>query len=126
MSPTSQAGGFPRPRRSTRTRPDCATARQPNRSSRGASITVTEVRVSPDLMQATAFVAPLGGGDVDKIVSALHRAAPYLRGQVVKAVKLRRAPNLGFVPDTSFDYASRIDAALRQPTVRRDTDGEDA
>ena len=92
----------------------------------GASITVTEVRVSPDLMQATAFVAPLGGGDVDKIVSALHRAAPYLRGQVVKAVKLRRAPNLGFVPDTSFDYASRIDAALRQPTVRRDTDGEDA
>ena len=92
----------------------------------GVSITVTEVRVSPDLLQATAFVAPLGGGDVDKIVAALHRAAPYIRGQVVKAVKLRRAPNLGFVPDTSFDYASRIDAALRQPTVRRDTDGEDA
>ena len=90
------------------------------------SITVTEVRVSPDLLQATAFVAPLGGGDIDKIVAALHRAAPYLRGQVIKAVKLRRAPNLGFVPDTSFDYASRIDAALRQPTVRRDTDGEDS
>ncbi len=90
------------------------------------SITVTEVRVSPDLLQATAFVAPLGGGDIDKIVAALHRAAPYIRGQVVKAVKLRRAPNLGFVPDTSFDYASRIDAALRQPTVRRDTDGEDS
>jgi ribosome-binding factor A len=92
----------------------------------GVSITVTEVRVSPDLLQATAFVAPLGGGDIDKIVAALHRAAPYIRGQVVKAVKLRRAPNLGFVPDTSFDYASRIDAALRQPTVRRDTDGEDS
>ncbi len=92
----------------------------------GVSVTVTEVRVSPDLMQATAFVAPLGGGDIDKIVAALHRAAPYIRGQIVKAVKLRRAPNLGFVPDTSFDYASRIDAALRQPTVRRDTDGEDA
>ena len=92
----------------------------------GVSVTVTEVRVSPDLLQATAFVAPLGGGDIDKIVAALHRAAPYIRGQVVKAVKLRRAPNLGFVPDTSFDYASRIDAALRQPSVRRDTDGEDA
>lgn len=92
----------------------------------GVSVTVTEVRVSPDLLQATAFVAPLGGGDIDKIVAALHRAAPYIRGQVVKAVKLRRAPNIGFVPDTSFDYASRIDAALRQPSVRRDTDGEDA
>jgi ribosome-binding factor A len=92
----------------------------------GLSITVTEVRVSPDLLQATVFVAPLGGGDIAKVVAALHRAAPYLRGQVVKAVKLRRAPNLGFVPDTSFDYATRIDAALRQSTVRRDTDGEDA
>ena len=92
----------------------------------GISITVSEVRVSPDLMKATAFVAPLGGGDVDTVVAALHRAAPYIRGQVVKEVKLRRAPDLSFVPDTSFDYASRIDTALRQPSVRRDTDGEDA
>lgn len=86
----------------------------------GVAITVTEVRVTPDLMRATAFVTPLGGGEIDKIVAALHRAAPYLRGQVVKAVKLRRAPELGFAPDTSFDYASRIDAALRDPAVKRD------
>jgi len=92
----------------------------------GLSITVSEVRVSPDLMKATAFVAPLGGGDVAKVVAALHRASPFLRGEVVKAVKLRRAPELSFAPDTSFEYASRIDAALRQPSVRRDTDGEDA
>jgi ribosome-binding factor A len=92
----------------------------------GLSITVTEVRVSPDLMRATAFVAPLGGGDVATVVAALHRAAPFLRGEIIKAVKLRRAPDLSFAPDTSFDYASRIDAALRQPSVRRDTDGEDA
>jgi ribosome-binding factor A len=92
----------------------------------GLSITVSEVRVSPDLMRATAFVVPLGGGDVAAVVSALHRAAPFLRGEVAKAVKLRRAPELAFAPDTSFDYASRIDAALRQPSVRRDTDGEDA
>lgn len=97
----------------------------------GVAITVTEVRVSPDLMRATAFVTPLGGGEIDRIVAALHRAAPYLRGQIVKAVKLRRAPELGFAPDTSFDYASRIDAALRDPAVRRDipdgpkSDGED-
>ncbi len=92
----------------------------------GLSITVSEVRVSPDLMKATAFVAPLGGGDVAVTVAALHRAAPFLRGEIVKAVKLRRAPELSFAPDTTFDYASRIDAALRQPSVRRDTDGEDA
>ncbi len=93
----------------------------------GLSITVSEVRVSPDLMQATAFVTPLGGGDVATVVKALHRAAPYLRGQVAKAVKLRRAPELNFIPDTSFDYASRIDGALRAPTVKRDLgDGEDS
>ena len=92
----------------------------------GQSITVSEVRVSPDLMRATAFVTPLGGGDVHRVVAALNRAAPFLRSQVVKAVKLRRAPELGFVPDTSFDYASRIDEALRDPAVRRDIvpDGE--
>jgi ribosome-binding factor A len=92
----------------------------------GQSITVSEVRVSPDLMRATAFVTPLGGGDIERVVSALNRAAPFLRGQIVKAVKLRRAPELGFVPDTSFDYAHRIDEALRDPAVRRDIvpDGE--
>ena len=94
----------------------------------GQSITVSEVRVSPDLMRATAFVTPLGGGDIGGVVAALNRAAPFLRAQVVKAVKLRRAPELGFVPDTSFDYASRIDEALRDPAVRRDIvpDGENS
>ena len=86
----------------------------------GRSITVSEVRVSPDLMHATAFVTPLGGGDTVEVIAALKHAAPYLRREVVKAVKLRRAPELGFAPDTSFDYANRIDAALRAPGVRRD------
>jgi ribosome-binding factor A len=86
----------------------------------GRAITVSEVRVSPDLLQATVFVTPLGGGDVAAIVKALNHAAPFLRGQVVKAVKLRRAPELRFVPDTSFDYAQRIDDALRDPAVKRD------
>ncbi|HEX9461802.1 MAG TPA: 30S ribosome-binding factor RbfA [Alphaproteobacteria bacterium] len=94
----------------------------------GQSITVSEVRVSPDLTRATVFVTPLGGGAIEGVVAALNRAAPFLRGQVVKAVKLRRAPELGFVPDTSFDYASRIDEALRDPAVRRDIvpDGEES
>lgn len=86
----------------------------------GQSITVSEVRVAPDLMRATVFVTPLGGGDVAGVVAALNRAAPFLRSQVVKAVQLRRAPELSFTPDTSFDYAHRIDEALREPGVQRD------
>jgi ribosome-binding factor A len=86
----------------------------------GQSITVSEVRVAPDLARATVFVTPLGGGDIAGVVAALTRAAPFLRGQVAKAVRLRRAPELGFVPDTSFDYAHRIEEALRDPLVRRD------
>ncbi len=92
----------------------------------GRSITVSEVRVSPDLTHATAFVTPLGGGDVDAVVAALRRAAPYLRVQVAKAVKLRRAPEIAFAADTSFDYASRIDEALRAPEVQRDVGAPDA
>jgi ribosome-binding factor A len=86
------------------------------------------VRVSPDLTRATVFVTPLGGGDIGGVVTALNRAAPFLRGQIAKAVKLRRAPEIGFVPDTSFDYANRIDEALRDPAIRRDIapDGEES
>ena len=91
----------------------------------GRSITVSEVRVSPDLMRATVFVTPLGGGDVAAVVKALNHAAPFLRAQVVKAVKLRRAPELGFTPDTSFDYAQRIEEALHAPAVRRDVQSDD-
>jgi ribosome-binding factor A len=90
----------------------------------GQSITVSEVRVAPDLMRATVFVTPLGGGDIAGVVKALNRAAPFLRAQVVKAVQLRRAPELGFAPDTSFDYAHRIEEALRDPAVRRDVESE--
>jgi ribosome-binding factor A len=90
----------------------------------GRSITVSEVRVSPDLMNATAFVVPLGGGgeDMDEVMKALKRAAPYLRHEVIQEVKLRRAPALSFQPDNSFDYAKRIDVVLRAPDVRRDLD----
>ena len=79
----------------------------------GKSVTVTEVRISPDLRNATVFVQPLGGGDVGKIVAALGRAAPFLKRQVAEEVELRHVPALGFTADTSFDYASRIDALLK-------------
>jgi ribosome-binding factor A len=91
-----------------------------------ATVTVTEVRVSPDLKNATAFVMPLGGTHAPEIVAALKRSAPYLRGVLARTVQLRHAPTLGFALDTSFDYASRIDALLHRPEIARDLDrGED-
>ena len=84
------------------------------------SLTVSEVRMSPDLRQATAFVLPLGGGDSAAILKALKRAAPYLRGEVARLVDLRYAPELRFSIDTSFDTAGRISATLAQPEVQRD------
>jgi ribosome-binding factor A len=85
-----------------------------------ASITVSEVRMSPDLRQATAFVLPLGGGDSAALLKALKRAAPYLRGEVARLVELRVAPELRFVADSSFEIAGRISEALTRPEVQRD------
>lgn len=90
----------------------------------GRGITVTEVRVSPDLRNATVFVVPLGGGDSAPIIKGLKRAKAFLRGQLSKAVELRTVPDLSFEPDTSFEQASRIDTLLRSPEVRRDVDSE--
>jgi ribosome-binding factor A len=86
----------------------------------GISITVTEVRISPDLKHATAFVTRLGRSDVAERLPALRRAAPFLRGQVAHALKLRYAPDLSFQPDTSIDYAMHVDELLRAPDVARD------
>jgi ribosome-binding factor A len=86
----------------------------------GVTITVTEVRVSPDLRNATAFVTRLGRDDVDKLLPALKRVAPYLRGQVAKAIRLRVAPELSFQADTSIDYAMQVSALLHRPEVARD------
>lgn len=84
------------------------------------TVTVTEVRVSPDLKNATAFVMPLGGARAEEVVAALRRGAPYLRRAMAQVVALRHAPALAFELDTSFDYASRIDALLHRPEVERD------
>lgn len=86
----------------------------------GQSITVSEVRVSPDMRHATAFVLPLGGGDVDTVLTGLARAAPYLSTQVGRLIHLKRTPRLAFERDGSFDRASEIDAVLRRPEVARD------
>ncbi len=85
-------------------------------------VTVTEVRVSPDLKNATAFVARLGRPDVDELLPALKRAAPYLRGEMAKAMRLRVVPQVSFQPDTALEYAMHVDRLLRAPEVARDLD----
>lgn len=85
-----------------------------------ASLTVTEVRMSPDLKHAMVFVARLGRPDVELLLPVLKRAAPFLRGQVAQTVRLRHAPDLSFQPDHALDYATKIDRLLHAPEVARD------
>lgn len=86
-----------------------------------SSVTVTEVRMSPDLRHATAFIVPFAAsGDAAELVKALNRAAPYLRHQIAPALQLRVLPDLHFREDESFGHAAKIDALLRSPAVVRD------
>jgi ribosome-binding factor A len=92
---------------------------------RGVSITVSEVRISPDLSNATAFITPLGGDDMPEVVAALNRAAGYFRREIAREIRLRHIPKIGFEADTSFAYSSHIDALLAQPDVARDVASKD-
>jgi ribosome-binding factor A len=85
-----------------------------------ANVTVTEVQLSPDLRNATAFVMPLGGANAADIIAGLRRSAPYLKGQVAKAVRLRHVPNLSFQLDSAFDSAERIASLLHSEAIERD------
>ncbi|MBY0567296.1 MAG: 30S ribosome-binding factor RbfA [Hyphomonadaceae bacterium] len=93
---------------------------------RGVSITIGEVRASPDLQHMTAFVSSLGPGDPQNIADGLTRSAAFLRGRLAKSVDLRFTPQLHFQPDISFDEARHIDELLASPDVARDLKrGED-
>ena len=85
-----------------------------------ASIAFTEVRLSPDLRNATVFVMPLGGANATQIVVGLQRSSAFLRRLVARDVILRRAPNLVFALDGAFEQAERIAALLARPDVARD------
>jgi ribosome-binding factor A len=86
----------------------------------GRTITVTEVRISPDLKNATAFVVPLAGEHSPEIMLALRRSAGHLRSILAHQLRLRYAPHLGFELDQSFDRAQRIDELLHRPEVLQD------
>jgi ribosome-binding factor A len=88
----------------------------------GHMITVPEVRMSPDLRQATAYVMPLGGRDAKDVLAALERNKKFLRGEVARRVNLKFAPEIRFRLDERFDEAERIEKLLRTPEVRRDLD----
>ena len=83
-------------------------------------VTIPEVRMSPDLRLATAYVMPLGGEHEREVLQALERNRKVLRQEVAHRVNLKFAPDLRFRRDETFDEASRIDALLRSEKVQRD------
>ena len=88
----------------------------------GAVVTVPEVRMTPDLKIANAYVMPLGGTHADEIVAALNRHQKFIRGRVAPLIDLKYAPEIRFFVDDTFEEAGRIDALLRSDRVKRDLD----
>ena len=91
-----------------------------NEDMTGVSVTVTEVRLSPDLRNATVFVEPLGGVHADEVVKALNRHHGFLRGRLGHAVDLKFVPALKFMHDQSFAEAERMARLFDNPKVRED------
>ena len=89
------------------------------------SVSVTEVRMSPDLRHATVFVKPLLGADEAAVIKALRTNTAYLQSQVARRVNTKYAAKLKFLADESFDEGGRIDSLLRAPKVARDLREDD-
>ena len=88
-------------------------------------VSVTEVRMSPDLRHATVFVKPLLGKDEEAVLKALRTNTAYLQREVAHRIQNKYAAKLKFLPDESFDEGSHIDALLRRPDVARDLGSDD-
>ena len=89
-------------------------------------LSVSEVRMSPDLKIATAFVSPMGAPDDNAVVEALNRHARFVRGRLSPALRqMKYMPEIRFRLDTSFDNFARIDRLLKSPEVARDLDGDE-
>lgn len=89
-------------------------------------VSITEVRMSPDLRHATVFVKPLLGKDEAEVLKALRTNTAYLQREVAHRVKMKYAARLKFLPDESFDEGSHIEALLRDPKVAQDLGDDDA
>jgi ribosome-binding factor A len=90
-----------------------------------SSITVTEVRISPDLQNATVFIVPLGGLYLKEILAALKEKSWFFRKEVARQLKIRVVPRLVFQADISFDQAQRIDSLLKTEKVKKDVEREE-
>jgi ribosome-binding factor A len=86
----------------------------------GVSVTVTQVKPSPDMRHATVFVEPLGGQNADPVVKALNKHKAFLRGELGHLIALKFTPELRFLEDKSFAEAQRIEAILKSERVVRD------
>lgn len=86
------------------------------------AVSVTEVRMSPDLRHAAVFVKPLLGQDEDVVLKALRTNTAFFQKEVAGKLKLKYAARIKFLPDESFDVAEKIEALLRDPKVQRDLD----
>jgi ribosome-binding factor A len=92
----------------------------------GVSVTVTEIKPSPDMRHATVFVEPLGGQNAAIIIAALNRHRGFLRGELGHTITLKFTPELRFVEDTSFAEAERIAQILHSEEVARDLEAKPA
>ena len=91
----------------------------------GVSVTVTQVKPSPDMRHATIFVEPLGGKNAKQIVAALNRHKAFLRGEMGHMIDLKFTPELHFIEDESFAEAQRIEDILKSERVQRDLKADD-
>ena len=91
----------------------------------GKVITVPEVRMSPDLKLASAYIMPLGGEGADAVAEALNRHNRFIRGRIAPELDLKFAPELRFFVDETFEEFGKIDALLRSDRVQRDLQGDD-
>jgi ribosome-binding factor A len=89
------------------------------------SVSVTEVRMTPDLRNAAVYVKPLLGADENEVVKALRQNTAFLQREVAKRLGLKFAPKLQFRGDESFDEAERIEKLLANPHVQQDLDNKD-
>lgn len=91
----------------------------------GVSVTITQVKPSPDMRYATVFCEPLGGGNAQAVVAALNRHKGFLRGEMGHRIAMKFTPDLRFVEDESFAEAQKIETILKSPEVQRDLHASD-
>lgn len=91
----------------------------------GVSVTITQVKPSPDMRYATVYCEPLGGENAKAIVAALNRHKGFLRGEMGHRIAMKFTPDLRFVEDESFAEAQKIETILKSPEVQRDLAADD-